>query len=714
MLESADRDGLRGIVLSALLILSVVASVPLGGAASAAAAGTISATDYSLVETSGYTDEPLNASVTVNNTKETKDSKQVVVEWYDEDWRTWKTVGSRNVTVSANSERTVNVTYFIEKAPNDNDAKVRVNSLSSRSVGIQRADTYITDITPASSTVSAGNSVPTSVTIKNYGSETLEQRVTLEWGASSSKSKVIELAAREERVVDFSPTLDIAGYQTLKAAHSTSTPVHVTNSSMSVAVSDRTLQTQSLYTQNRVVANATVSNNGDEAVQYAVTVTANRPSASPQYTTKIVTLGGDSSNVTAKRYLHRPGEYRVSLNGKYLGNTTVTRPYNATNLTVDESEVIAGQPATVTVDVENRKTSQVTRGLSLEAQLGRHWERLAEKEFTLNGSEQKELTFDVAFNDAGTYPIRAANSEQTSVEVLSVLNVSNVSLPADPVYTEEPVSVNATVTNRLDSSTTKTVLLEEETNSRYRSLASKDVQLDAGESKRVSIPYTFSRDGSRTIRIGGDETRTIDIKYSPVRVTGVVVSDRVLDAGTETTITATLHNGGQNGTEFNATLNIDGDEYDTGSRQLHKTVYVAADSKETVSFTPSFSVGGSHSVAVGYEDAGIVSVNDSDVSVVSGSVGADTVYKRDTTPVSVTLNNTAGESRDFAVTARADMNTSEWGTETNTAVLSLGPNTETTADIPPSTEFGWELHDYSERSDRRFLRGCAWCESRRR
>lgn len=677
-----NREALSGIVLTAILILSVFTGIPVG-ATSSSMAGTISATDYSLVETQGYTNEPLNASVTVNNTKSTEDTKQVVVEQYLEYSNSWETVGSKNVTVSAGSERTVNVTYFIDSVPSDGKATVRVNSLSNSTVGIQDSPTYVRDVSTSASTVSSGNAVTTDVTVRNHGTKTVERRVTLQWGASDSSSQVVKLNPDSQKTIQFNPTLDIAGYQSLKAAYTTSEPVQVTNTSVDVSVSDRALQTPTIYTRENLITNATVTNNDANATQYAVTLDANHSSSTLEsHKTRIISLSsGQSKNVSVETYLSRPGEYGVTLNGQQLPTATVKRPYNATNLTVQDNSVIAGEQTNITVDVENRKSSQIDRDITLEANKTGYWDRLSTQNFVLNASEQKELTFSVTFNTAGQYPIRAANSGQQQIDVQSVVNVTNVSLPEPPVYVEEPVFVNATVTNRLDTSTNETVLLEEQTQWGYRNLSSTDVQLAAGESKRISLPYTFDREGSTTIRIGGDETRTIDVKETPVSVLGVAVSDREIDSGNETTITATLQNWGSNGTEFNATLNIDGRSHELNSRQLHKTVYVGADQKETVTFTPTFTMGGSHSIAVRYEEAGIVSVNDSDVSVVSGSVAPDVVYKRDNTPVSVTLENTAGTTQKFAVTTSADKNTSEYYTSTNTTVVSIGANSQKTTDV---------------------------------
>jgi len=523
----------------------------------------------------------------------------------------------------------------------------------------------------------------TSVTVENNEANALEQRVTLEWdGYASSSSKVVELAANSEQTIEFTPTLNVTGYQTLQAEYATSEPVHVTNASVDVDVSGRTLQTQSIYTKENVVANATVTNNGGNPIQYAVTLTANETGSSPRYRTKVVSVdGGNSSNVTLNRYLGQAGEFCTVLNGQAVGNVTVRRPYNATNLTVDDSTVVAGQPASVTVDVQNRKSSSIDREVILKMADRGYWKNLDRAAFELNASEQKEVAFSATFSEPGQHQIRAGNSERTEVEVLSAVNVSNVSMPAAPVYRDEPVTVNATVTNRLDTSTTQTVRLEEVHDSWYESLASKEVQLAAGESKRIAIPYTFERRGERTVRIGGDETRTVEVTQSPVSVRSVAVSDRELAAGETTTVTATLSNHGSTGAAFNATLNIDGDEYADNSRQIHKTVYVDAGGEKTVEFTPTFTMGGSHSIAVQHDDAGLVSVNDTTVSVVSGDVAADSVYKRDATSVSVTINNTEGANKQYAITAQADKNGSEWSTETNTTVVSVGENAETTTDI---------------------------------
>lgn len=675
------RDVARCLILVSLVLVSVLAGTPLG-ASTASAAGSITVTQYMLVEDQGFTKEPLTASVTVNNTNSSEQTKHVVIEKYDEYSGTWETVGSKDVTVGANSERTVNVTYFVDSKPKDGDATIRVNGLSNTTVAISRSPTYVRETSTNTSSVTAGETVETTVTVRNHGSVTVDRRVTLQWGSRSTSSTVVTIRPESQKMVTFSPSLTIPGVQVLKAGYTPSEPVRVTNKSIDVSTSGRTLQTPTIFTGEYLRSNVTLTNNGPNTTKYAVTLRANTSEQRARYRTKIVTLtGGDRQNVSVRKWINIPGEYTVELNGRPVSNATVRLPYNATNLSFPDSSIIAGQPTTVTLELENRKSTQIHTDIEIEQKQRSYWRSLIRTDVTLNASETKQLALTTTFDTAGTHVVRAGNSGQQTVEVVSALDVSNVSMPSEPVYTAEPVSINATVTNRLDTSTKKTLLIEAKTDYGWRNITAKEIQLEAGETKRVAIPVVFDNAESKVIRIGQDEQQNLTVQDTPATVANVVVSDRSIEAGNQTTITATIYNWGENGTEFRATLNIDGNQYDSNSRQIHKSVYVPVDQKKTVTFNPTFSVGGSHSIAVRYRDAGIISVADSNVSVVGGNVASDVVYKRDTTPVSVTLKNTADTARSFAVTAQADKNTSRWYTETTTKIVTVEANAQVTKTV---------------------------------
>ena len=690
MTSQGNKHSLRAILLTVLLIISVFAGIPLTTTSAVAASGTITATDYTLVNDSGYTYEPLTASVTVNNTNDTQESKTITIQHYT-DGR-WTTVGEETVIVDANTTKTANVSYTIKRAPDDGMATLRVKTpettLTNSTLPITRTPTHIQSVKPDTTSLETGNSTTVTATVRNYNESTaVDRELTLDWGNQSTTSqitKTVRVPAGASVDVEFTPTFTIPGVHAPEVRSTFSDPIRVNDPASSVELSNQTVLTQTLYTGETIRANATVNNTDTEKTTYSVVLVANTSARATQYATTTVSLNAsESKNVTLSTWVSTAGDYTVSINRQDISTATVKRPYNATNLTVDESSVV-GQKTAVSVNVTNRKSTQISRDITLEQYKSGYWTNLNQTSISLNGSETKTLTFTPAFQQAGEKTLRVGNSQNLSVTVKSTVNVSNVSVSTTDAFTREPVYVNATVTNRLDSETKTTLGLQQQYESSWYTDPSteKTVSLNASETKNVSFRVVFTSDGEQTRRLGNTDPFTVSVTDTPVHVASTAVSERSIDPGNNTSVTATVRNHGSEGAEYQTVLKIDGGtDYGENGRELSKTVHVPAGDTKQVTFTPTFTVAGTHELKIGYEEAGTVSVSSTNVSVVSGAATSDTTYKRDSLPVEVTLNNTADTKKQFAVTVEGDKNTSEYYTVTNTTVVSVPANSETTTQL---------------------------------
>ena len=685
MVETGLCKKLRGLLLATLMIMSMVAGSPISvnvaTAGNAAGNTSITVTDLSLHENRGYTHEPLTAEVTINNSQ-TKSDTKIVRVWYSDGY-SWYTGATENVTVAANSSKTVNVSYVIEERPDNGTAIIKVDGLQS-AIDIDRTPTSIRSISVGDNNVTSGDSITTEVSVENYESESVERVVTLDWGDASEQSqstKSVTIPGDSTSVLTFQPTLDIPGYQVLSAGYGHSSPVKVTADDTKVDVSSPNILSEDIYAGERLSANTTVENTGSNFTNYMVTLVASEADddGKNEYEKRIFGLAsGEEKNVTLEKSIYHHGDYNISINAESAGRLQLDRPYNVTDISTKKSTVVAGKSVTIEANVTSRLNSGDQFDLALERLERGHWDYKANEQKFINGGETEKLSFKIAPSDIGSQTYRIENSDRLSLEVASEVNVTNISVSDATPYENAPFFVNASVSNRRSTPVTTNVTLYEDRKDYDRTLIEKEVSLDSSERKRISFQTVLEYDDNKTLRVESSKPFNVSVQDSPIRVSSVTVGDEPIEVGNETTVSVTLQNQGETGADYRTTLEIGEHPYD---RTVSKTTHVAGNSVETVSFTPNFTVPGIHLLHAGHTSKRLtVTESNNGINISNASVLTQSIYQDDSARAEVTVANSGSTDSQYALVLTAkDGRTTRY----DTTSVSLSAGESRTVELGP-------------------------------
>ena len=180
----------------------------------------------------------------------------------------------------------------------------------------------------------------------------------------------------------------------------------------SVTVADAELAASEVVADEPVALNATLENEGESAATFPVNLTADGGVVA----TKRVTVPAEETAEISLRADLAPGTHAVGLAGERVGpasarvgDVTVADPtadIGVAEVSVNESNITAGQQVAVTATVRNRGAKAGERALALSL----FGEEVATKRVELPAGERAEVTFVRRIDAAGDYTAEVGNA----------------------------------------------------------------------------------------------------------------------------------------------------------------------------------------------------------------------------------------------------------------------------------------------------------------
>ncbi|QLG47925.1 PKD domain-containing protein [Natrinema halophilum] len=212
------------------------------------------------------------------------------------------------------------------------------------------------------------------------------------------------------------------------------------------------------------------------------------------------------------------------------------------------------------------------------------------------------------------------------------------------VFTEQNMTVNATVENTGSSSASKTIAFKiTDPYGQQRTKVSKSVTLKSGETGYVEANVTFSSDGTNTYSAGSSGPNQISVAKNPIETQSLSLSTEVISTpGDSSTASVSLKNNGNTATDRIVELSKD------GSTTNSTEVSLAPGATTTVQFVEEFKMLGGHQVSAGME-TGRVDVTDPDISVTNLQTNTTSPYTNEAVNLTATINNTGSSKKTVSV-----------------------------------------------------------------
>ncbi|OYR42841.1 CARDB domain-containing protein [Halorubrum sp. Hd13] len=326
----------------------------------------------------------------------------------------------------------------------------------------------------------------------------------------------------------------------------------------------------------------------------------------------------------------------------------VNAEFQVTNASLEQSEVVEGDTATITADIENVGTETGTFTAELRSDADGV---INTTDVEIRPDETRTVDFRHPFENTGTYELNVNGTDAGELTVTeppsAEFDVTAVTLSESEITVGETVTVTAEIANIGDADDTYTAELQRNGTARE----SKSVDVAAGETATVSFTPSFETAGDYAIGIGDGPTQTLTADQpqpANVSVTDAELSETRLDPGESVTVTATVENDGGTAGEITADLQVDGTTRTSEMRTVDPS------EQTTIEFTPSFAEAGTYGIAVNDESAGTLTVSEPAAFEVSNaSLGDDTILAGGTAVVSAEVTNVGDTEGTFNLEFRA-------------------------------------------------------------
>lgn len=316
------------------------------------------------------------------------------------------------------------------------------------------------------------------------------------------------------------------------------------------------------------------------------------------------------------------------------GNITAVSPVKLEDYTVSNTTVAVDENVTLSTTLNN--TGDTAQEFTVAAY--NHQHPVESTRVNLSAGEVRTVDINASFDSTGERYIRVNQEPETKITVESPIKISNTSVSTESTYTYQPVLINATVTNDGDSTVDHDVVFREN----GFEFSRQSVTLDPGESTNVSLTHYFTYSDTHDIQVGDGAVQTVTAERNPVEVTDTQVNTTAVNIGDTVRTNVTAENTGSDVTKRIIALK-------SGFRTLNtSTVTPDSGANVTESFNHTYQIGGAHAVSGGgFGNDEKVMVADPDVEIEEYTVDSTDVYAGDSVPVTVTVNNTASESKQF-------------------------------------------------------------------
>lgn len=324
---------------------------------------------------------------------------------------------------------------------------------------------------------------------------------------------------------------------------------------------------------------------------------------------------------------------------------------DSTNSPVDENGTLS-----VTATIEN--TGDVTATQNVTLDVGGSQRDSATVDLASGDSTQVTLEWATGSGDAGDYQATVSSENTSDSTDVSVLGASNfdvsIGTTNSPVEEGQTLSVTAQIENTGDQQDTQTVTLDVGGSQRD----STTVELGSGESTQVTLEWTT---GSGD---GGDYTATVassdnsagasvTVLGPPHFVVGIDSTNSPVDEGETLSVTASVHNTGDQPDTQTVTLDVGGTQRDSTSIEL-----AAGEERQvTLEWSTGSGDGGDYQASVSSENTtdsrGVSVLGPPNFDVSIGSTNSP-VATGETLTVSATVENTGGQTDTQTVTLSID------------------------------------------------------------
>jgi len=240
-----------------------------------------------------------------------------------------------------------------------------------------------------------------------------------------------------------------------------------------------------------------------------------------------------------------PAEFRVLIPSSGINPAE----FQVTNLSISPPEVIKGEPATLTADIENvggsgtYQATLVIDGVEVET-----------KEVALPAGAKDTVMFTVTRDTCGTCQVELCGLSG-SLRVLEAADFELVDLfvPGE-VVSGQPTTISAEVRNtgNVVGDYTACLVVDE------TEVASKTITLAPGVTGTVSFTVTKETPGSYPVRVGELKGTLKVLEPARFEVSDVEVYPNPVVVGDRATVTATVRNIGEAGGTFTASLKVEG------------------------------------------------------------------------------------------------------------------------------------------------------------
>lgn len=370
------------------------------------------------------------------------------------------------------------------------------------------------------SVVAPGEAVDINVTVLNEGSTAQTKSVFLEVNGVSQDVRSITLAAKAQSVVRFTLIREAVGNYEIKIGELTgSFGVGTQLDKGLLGFDNLVIDPEVVKPGESVTITASVTNNSQRGGKFDIELSVN------DVLTDIapVILGAkESKDISFVYKSTAEGRYTVTLDG-LSGTFSVEEPLtpadiSVTSLTLSQKEIAPGDTVTVTLVLVNNGQQTGTEEISLLVDGDVDQSR----EITVLGSATEPVTFGVSRSLPGTYTVSVGEFTETFRVIAGALEDLEYGLSITIVETSETFAVGRGAINIEPGQTLEVKVSVGNTNQHPVErtidlmvdgtiMESREIELDAGETKDLTFVVNLTGLGQHTISVG-NVTQVIDVR----------------------------------------------------------------------------------------------------------------------------------------------------------------------------------------------------------
>jgi PGF-CTERM protein len=340
----------------------------------------------------------------------------------------------------------------------------------------------------------------------------------------------------------------------------------------------------------------------------------------------------------------------------------VNAEFEVTNASLAEPEIVEGETATITADVENVGTETGT----FTAKLQKDGDTVLNRtDIEIRPDNPREIKFVHPFNSSGTYDLSVNSKRAGTLNVTeppsAVFEVSSAQLRNGTILVGDTAVVSANVSNVGDAEGTFTAEFRAtKQGGTTETVDTQSVTLASGKSERVDLRGSFEQPGKYEVQVNQTKVGILTVESpADLAVTNATLEEEMVSEGGAVTVNVTIENSGDR--EGSLSVEVAADEEVT----LTETVTVGPRERSTEQFTYTAPAQGEYEITVNSVDAGMLMVyQPANVSIRNTSLVSETITAGESATVTVELVNDGDVDGEFTTELRDGNTTLESDTRT--------------------------------------------------